>query len=208
MKKNIVRRLVQFLSIFLFFFFLKKTGAFPVSEKLPLSIYYQLDGLLTISVIIMTGTIGLLMLPGILFLLFIGIIGNFFCWWVCPLGGIIDYLNLVTLRKQWKITLLIPKWLRNGGLIILMIVILSAIFSGFLSLPFIGFVFDPFVIMGQAATRLKLWVGFFGIIIVTAIMVPRLWCNCFCPLGRLYTLTGTKIRLKKLTGKLTKKRHE
>ncbi|MGB9642311.1 MAG: 4Fe-4S binding protein [Candidatus Ratteibacteria bacterium] len=206
MKKNIVRRLVQILSVFLFFFLLKKTGAFPVSEKLPLSIYYQVDGLLTMSVVIATRTIGLFILPGILLLSVIAIIGNFFCWWICPLGGIIDYLNLFTLRKRWKISLFIPGWLRKGGLIILMITILSAIFSG--SLPFIGFVFDPFVIMGQAATGLKFWICFFVIIIITGIVFPRLWCNCFCPLGKLYTLTGTRVKLNILRRKLTKKGYE
>ncbi|HOJ31134.1 MAG TPA: 4Fe-4S binding protein [bacterium] len=207
MKKTIVRRVVQLSSIVLFIFLLRKTGMFPVSEKLPLDLYYRLDGLLAVSIGIAERNIIPFVLPGLLILLLIMFVGNFFCSWICPLGGLIDYLNLAAFRRRWRIVLLIPQWLRNTGFLILMLVILSALFSWLFSFPFIGFIFDPFVIMGQAAAGLKLWVCFFAVILMTGIVFPRLWCNCFCPLGRLYTLASKRLKIKSMVKKLTKRRH-
>ncbi|MCM8815036.1 MAG: 4Fe-4S binding protein [Candidatus Omnitrophica bacterium] len=64
-----------------------------------------------------------------------------------------------------------------------------------------GFIFDPLIILGQAMTKIKPWLVFLSIILISSILFPRLWCRCICPLGRFYTLIGRIIRKKKRTGK-------
>lgn len=197
-KRFILRRIIQVVSIVLFFYFIKKTGSFPVSEKIPLSIYFKLDGLLTISIMIATLNLSLIILPGILMIFLIMVIGNFFCFWFCPLGGMIDYSNNITLRKKWGLKTLsfVPLWVKKMGLWILIFVLLSALFSGIFGFAFLGFVFDPFVILGQAINGIRFWVIFLLTIIISSILIPRFWCNNICPLGKLYNLLSKKLRIK------------
>jgi len=197
-KRQILRRVVQALSIFFFFYLLKKTTVYPVSTKLPLSFFFKIDGLLAFSVAIITKTMSLFILPGFVMILLIMTFGNFFCTWICPSGGIIDYLGFLFFRKRWKISSPVPGKLRNASSIILMFVLISAVVSSISGIQFFGFVFDPFVIMHQAMIGTILWLSVFLIIVLASIFYPRLWCNCFCPLGKFYTIAGTRFKIKKL----------
>jgi len=201
--KLVIRRIVQATSIFIFFFLFYKTTVFPIPEKLPLSIYFKIDGLLAISMAIISKSFSLLF-PAIFLLLLIMIFGNFFCTWICPVGGIIDYLCTFLFRKYWKISPVVRGFIRNMGIFTFTFVIASAVFASFFHYPFLGFIFDPFVIINNAFIGLKIWIILFACIIVASILKPRIWCYCICPLGWFYTLVGTRLRIKKIISNIRK----
>lgn len=195
-KKIFIRRISQLLSIFLFIFLIYRVKVYPLPEKLPLNIYFKTDGLLAISLTLINLVSFEDFIPAFLMILLIFFVGNFFCFWICPLGGCIDYLNIITRRKFFKtpFSLFDSKKLRIAGTWILFFVLISALFNCLFDFVFVGFVFDPFIILGQAITMAKFWLAFLMLILICSVLYPRLWCNCFCPLGRLYLITGGLLR--------------
>ncbi|MCM8828027.1 MAG: 4Fe-4S binding protein [Candidatus Omnitrophica bacterium] len=159
--------------------------------------YFKINGLLALETLINSGKFFIFLLPGFIMILLIIIAGNFFCFWLCPLGGSIDYLNLLVFRRLWKVSFTSPKILRKTSLWILIFVLASSLSTLIFSFPYTGFIFDPFVILGQAMTGVKLWVVFLSIIVLSSVLFPRLWCNYVCPLGRFYTLTGNILKKRK-----------
>ncbi len=194
--KILLRKAVQLFNIFLFLFLAVKTSSYPLPERIPLNVYYKTDGLMSLCLLFSSG-FSFFLLYGFIMITLVLLVGNFFCFWICPLGGCVEFMNIITLRKFWKFPAIEQKKFRKAGTLILLFVLISAIFSGILSIPFVGFIFDPFVILGQAMTLNKIWLITLFLIFVAGILSPRIWCNCFCPLGRFYTITGTLLKRKR-----------
>lgn len=193
-KINYLRRFVQISSIFLFFYLLKRTE-FPVSEKFPVNFYFRTDTLMAISSTLISWHLSRYFLPAIFLFVSIVVLGNFFCFWFCPLGGMIDLGNAVFLRKKWNFFIEVSSKLRKTRFFILAgVLILSFLGFFFKKMPYIVWLFDPFVILTRAIVVKKEWLILFLIVLFTSFLIPRFWCNNFCPLGALYHFLGVKIR--------------
>ncbi|MCM8833121.1 MAG: 4Fe-4S binding protein, partial [Candidatus Omnitrophica bacterium] len=143
MYKKLIRLFVQGIFIFLFFYFFRKT-TFPLPEKLPLNIFFRLDLLFAIFTTISTLHFSYLFLPSIGIFFMLLLLGNFFCFWLCPLGGIIDYTNMILMRKKLKINFKVPNMIRLIRVFIFYLIILTSILSVFCLVPFILWVFNPY----------------------------------------------------------------
>jgi polyferredoxin len=192
--KLLLRYLTQIFFIFLFVFFYYKTK-FPISEKLPLNFFFRIDPLIGISTTLSTLHFNYLLWPSLLTVLFLLVLGNFFCWWVCPFGGIIDLFNLIFFRKKWKISRKIPNYLRKLRVFIFWGLILNSLIFIFSLVPNFFWFSYPYVILTRALL-FRNWFIIFIIIIVINIFFPRFWCYNICPLGYFNYLIGIKLRNK------------
>jgi len=192
--KLILRHISQFFFIFLFILLYYKTK-FPLPEKLPLNFFFRIDPLVSISTTLSTLHFNYLLWPSLIIVLLLFFLGNFFCWWVCPLGGIIDLINLILFRKKWKISMKIPDYIRKIKIFIFWGLILNSFVFIFLLVPNFFWFFDPYVILTRVFL-FKNWFIIFIIIIVINILLPRFWCHNICPLGYFNYLIGIKIRNK------------
>ncbi|MCM8805040.1 MAG: 4Fe-4S binding protein [Candidatus Omnitrophica bacterium] len=201
MYKKIIRTFTQGIFIFLFFYFFKKT-TFPFSEKLPLNIFFRIDLLFAIFTTISTLHFSYLFLPSIGIFFMLILLGNFFCFWLCPLGGIIDYTNMILFRKKIKINIKIPNWFKLIRVFIFYLIIVGAFLAIFSLVPFVFWIFDPYVIL-MSALRVKKIFFFLILILFLNFLIPRFWCYNICPLGYLNYLVGVKLRnkIKKLMKK-------
>lgn len=191
MFKKIIKRVIQAIFIFLFFYFFKKTS-FPLKENLPVNLFFRIDLLLALFTTISTFYFSYLFLPSILIFIMLLLLGNFFCFWICPFGGIIDFSNLIFLRKRWKkVSIRLPLWIRKIKIFIL----IGIIIISFVKIPFILWIFDPYVILFRAILFKKILIVFIFIVLLS-ILIPRFWCNNICPLGYLNYLVGVKLRNK------------
>jgi len=118
-KVRYLRRISQALFLFLFLFLLVKTefrGTFEksVTESIrlnyPVSIFLELDPLVTFSTVLSTGaiykgTIWALVIIGITL-----IIGRAFCGWICPLGTLNHFFSHVKSRRKGARLIKSNKW--------------------------------------------------------------------------------------------------
>jgi polyferredoxin len=178
--------------IFLFFYFFKKT-TFPVSESLPLNFFFRIDLLLAIFTTISTLHFTYLFLPAVIVLLLLLFLGNFFCFWFCPFGGIIDYTNIILLRKKWKIKIKLPGYFRYLKIFIFWVITFTSIITIFINIPFLFWIFDPYVILMRGMLFRSIFIVF-SLIVFLSVLIPRFWCNNICPLGYLNYLIGIKLR--------------
>lgn len=191
MFKKIIKFLIQAIFIFLFFYFFKKTS-FPLKENLPVNLFFRIDLLLALFTTISTFYFSYLFLPSILIFIMLLSLGNFFCFWICPFGGIIDFSNLIFLRKSWKkVSIRLPLWIRKIKIFIL----IGTIIISFVKIPFILWIFDPYVILYRVILFKKILMIFIFIVLLS-ILIPRFWCNNICPLGYINYLVGVKLRNK------------
>ena len=193
-KKIIIRRIIQLFFIFIFFYFIRRTSSFPIPEKMPLSLFFRIDGLLALFTGISTLHFSRYFIPAAVVMLLIAIRGNFFCYWVCPFGGCIDILNGALLRRHWRWGIRIRGWLRRVRFIILTGFLLTSILASFSGIPHLLWAFDPYVIMTRSFVLRGGWLLFFAAIVVLSILLPRVWCNNICPLGALNYILGNRIR--------------
>jgi len=116
------------------------------------------------------------------------ILGRFFCGWVCPLGSLIDMLDLIfkplrtllpfdsRIRSQKRLLVQYPpSWFLLGALIV-------TVFS---SLPVLQF-FHPNVWIIRIFSLSPLGIAFAGMLASFSLISRRVWCTYVCPLGALY----------------------
>ena len=191
--KLILRRTGQLIFISLFFYHLLSLD-FSMNEKLSFSLFFRFDSLLAIFTGISSLYFSKFFIPAFILLFLILLFGNFFCFWICPFGGIVDYSNIFVSRKKWKIHLNTPFYLKKLRFFILGGFILTAFLTLFFKIPHILWISDPYVILTRAIVLKKWWLFTFLIILIISIFIPRMWCNNICPLGALNFLFGNKLR--------------
>ena len=94
-----LRRTVQVLSFCSLLFLILRT-AFPLELKIPVDLYLRLDPFIGIITIFTKKDVILRMLPGFGVLLFVFVLGNFFCGWFCPMGATIDFFDRILFRER------------------------------------------------------------------------------------------------------------
>jgi polyferredoxin len=172
-----------------------KRTHFPLPERYPVNLYFRLDSLLGITSSLMTRHFSVYFLPAAVLLVAVLVLGNFFCFWVCPLGGLIDAENLVSFRRKWRFTVRFPVVLRNIRFFILAGIVLVSVLGLFAAgIPYVAWVPDPLVILARALIVKKEWLVALLLILALSLLIPRGWCNIFCPLGGLFFLAGTARR--------------
>lgn len=159
-----------------------------------MNIYFRIDALLAISTTLTSLHFSPYFFPAVVLLVLVAILGNFFCFWLCPFGGIIDTGNSLLLRKKWRLSLRIPPWVRKIRLLLLGGILALSLLGLFFRLPYLVWIFDPLVILTRAVVIKKEWLLFFLCLLLASFLIPRLWCNNLCPLGALYYLLGTRMR--------------
>jgi polyferredoxin len=133
------RVLVQLFSVLLFLFLFMKTD-YTGSDTIEyaVNILFRIDPLLAFCTMLAARTFIALMLPALVLVLLSLFFGRFFCGWLCPMGGLLDFWRVV-----WKIKVA-PKQtqLPRLPLLILLFLLVCALFG----VPFAGY-FDPFSIL-------------------------------------------------------------
>ena len=191
--KIVLRRASQIFFIFLFFFRLSSLD-FPLNEKLSFSLFFKFDGLLAIFTTISSLQLTYYFIPAFILLLLIFCFGNFFCFWICPFGGMIDFTNIFLLRKKWKFCGKVPFYLRKLRFFVLGGFLLAAFITIFFKIPHFLWISDPYVILTRAIVLKNYWLFGFLIIVALSVFIPKFWCTNICPLGALNYVVGVKIR--------------
>ncbi|MCM8768268.1 MAG: 4Fe-4S binding protein [Candidatus Omnitrophica bacterium] len=177
---------------------------FPIPRKESAAIFFRADAFLGLSSYLATG----INLPGWWLSLGLAIAiflaGNFFCYWFCPFGGVVDILWLVFRRGRWPVLWRLPAWFRHlrFGLFWVFIVASLAAFWGE-RIPNFAWVLDPFGLMVRGLILKGKWLFFLGLMVIFSLIFFRGWCHSFCPLGACYSLigmAGKKMRNKKGRG--------
>jgi polyferredoxin len=139
-----------------------------------------------------------LSMAGILVLTFIA--GRYFCGWVCPMGSLVDLLDLAAspLRKvnpfkEWKAGFAL-RWAKHPPAWFILGATLPAIFF---TPPVLQF-FHPNVWIVRVFSLSALGLAFAALLVVLASFSRRFWCAYLCPLGALYGLIG-KVSLFKFS---------
>ena len=208
MFKKYLRRLCQLIFIFIFFYLLIR-NEYLIKNVIPVNLFFRLDALLAIFTTISTCHFTYYFFPSLVLLFLLILFGNFFCWWICPFGGLIDILNMVFLRKKWKFLRKRPIFLKKLNIFLFILIIFTAILVNFVKIPNFFCFFDPFVIITRAFVFKNWYLFVFLFILLLSILWNRLWCLNICPLGFLYSLIGVKLRnflIKKRRRKIEKER--
>lgn len=152
------------------------------------------------------------LIPPLLLMALTLVLGRYFCGWICPLGSLIEILDLLLkpLRNlnPWKLRLSsgrIGKFLRySPALFILGVVLVSTIFSWQAvwpaeelparAPPLLQFFHPNIWIIRIAALTSTGFVSagsiFLILLILFSLFSRRFWCKFLCPLGALYGLAA------------------
>jgi MauM/NapG family ferredoxin protein len=99
LKKLIIARRFSQTFFFLSFIYILWSTTYPLTGALPADLFFKTNPLL----MLITSLSERIILPGIIFslilLLFSLLIGRYFCGWICPLGGFIDFSHWLNKRK-------------------------------------------------------------------------------------------------------------
>ena len=98
-KLQLARRTVQAIS-FSFLLYLILQAAFPLEVRIPVDLYLRLDPFIAVITFLTQGEIIVRMLPAFGVLLLVGVFGNFFCGWFCPMGATIDFFDRILFREK------------------------------------------------------------------------------------------------------------
>jgi len=126
------------------------------------------------------------LVPSVTVIIAIIFFGRFFCGWICPVGGLLEYSHLLTDKKPRKnVGGLYNNWEKYA---VLFAVLLAAYLFDF-SAPYLfsppGSVYRALVEIvthGIMSIDLTVILLFFAVDLL-AIRYGRSWCNSLCPLG-------------------------
>ncbi|MFH1063429.1 MAG: 4Fe-4S binding protein [Candidatus Omnitrophota bacterium] len=143
LKKLVIARRFSQIFFFLSFIYILWSTTYPLTSVLPADLFFKTNPLL----MLITALSERIILPGISFslilLLFSLLVGRYFCGWVCPLGGFLDFSNWLNKRKQLTADQTNKKTRQFKYFILLLII-------GFAFLKIqITWLFDPIVIFGR-----------------------------------------------------------
>jgi polyferredoxin len=139
-------------------------------------------------------------IAGFLIALITIFIGRRFCGYICPLGTLVEYLNLLNpFRKRFlpkRIPLMIERRLRLGKYLILIATLTMALlFWGYLY-----YQLCPVMLLTFSA-ELTLWgILVLLFVIIGSIFINRFWCRYLCPYAAIlncFQFIGKKTDLKR-----------
>ena len=140
--------------------------------------------------------------PALLLLLLALVLGRCFCGWICPLGVLIDSLDLLLgpLRRKNPAALARVPWypalVRYPPALALLGVLLLTLAAPLQVLQFL----HPHIWSLRIASLSPLGFAFLALLAFLALFSRRLWCTTLCPLGALYGLLSRlsffKLRLE------------
>ncbi|GEM_PF-818745 len=183
------RRLTQLVVLILFILFLVRTK-FPGPGKLISPVFFRLDLFLAVTSFFSSGYRTGPFWPLLFLVIAVVVFGNFFCFWICPVGSSLEFAGFIFCRRRWRVGWKLPFWFRYFRFLLLGLMILISPFSLVGKLPYLAWLFDPFVITVRALVFGGGWLVFLLVLFVFSITFPRGWCFNFCPLGAFYTLIG------------------
>jgi polyferredoxin/Pyruvate/2-oxoacid:ferredoxin oxidoreductase delta subunit len=132
------------------------------------------------------GTIGALLAAAVL-------LGRVFCGWVCPMGSLVDLVDLALSPLRRINPVRLDRWGGRKGLArvppALFILGISAV-TAFVMPPLLPFV-HPNVWIVRIFSLSWLGLGFLVFVAAAAVFARRLWCVYLCPLGALYGVLGS-----------------
>lgn len=126
------------------------------------------------------------------------IVGRFFCGWVCPLGSIIDLVDLLMKPLRRKNPLSRKKLFSDGWLLVhppSLLILGGLLVTVFFAPPVIQF-FHPHVWIVRIFSLSTAGIIFLGFLVFLSSISRRFWCANLCPLGALYGLLGSASLLK------------
>ena len=133
------RVLAQLLSVLLFFFlFIKTDYTGSDSIEYAVNILFRIDPLLAFCTMLAARTFIALLIPALVIVVLSLLFGRFFCGWLCPMGGLLDFWRVVWREKIKNKETLYPRL----SLLLLLFLVLLAL----LGLPLVGY-FDPFSLL-------------------------------------------------------------
>jgi polyferredoxin len=132
------------------------------------------------------GAIGALLAAAVL-------LGRVFCGWICPMGSLVDLVDLALSPLRRINPVRLDRWEGRTGLArippALFILGISAV-TAFVMPPLLPF-FHPNVWLVRIFSLSWLGLGFLAFLAAAAVFARRLWCVYLCPLGALYGTLGS-----------------
>ncbi len=135
----VARGITQGFSVLLFLFLFIKTD-YTGSDTIEyaVNILFRIDPLLAFCTMLAGRTIIALLAPALVIVILSFIFGRFFCGWLCPMGGLLDFWRTIWRIKIDKRKTIFPRF----PLVLLLLLVICAAFG----LPLVGYV-DPFSIL-------------------------------------------------------------
>jgi polyferredoxin/Pyruvate/2-oxoacid:ferredoxin oxidoreductase delta subunit len=120
------------------------------------------------------------------------ILGRAFCGWVCPMGSLVDLVDLVLSPLRRANPARLDRWEGRRALARFppsFLILGVSVVGVFLMPPVLPF-FHPHVWIVRIFSLSWLGIGFLAFLAAAAFFARRLWCVYLCPLGALYGLLG------------------
>lgn len=135
----VARVITQVFSVLLFLFFFIKTD-YTGSDTIEyaVNILFRIDPLLAFCTMLAGRTIIALLAPALIIVILSLFFGRFFCGWLCPMGGLLDFWRTIWRIKKGGSKTIFPRF----PLVLLLLLVICALFG----VPLVGYV-DPFSIL-------------------------------------------------------------
>lgn len=143
---RVIRKISQLIFLLLFIdLFLR--ASYPYETSIPADCFLRISPLAAIATIVSERLFLFKFIPALILLFGTLFLGRFFCGWICPLGTLIDGCDRIILKTRKRVKSVNSKKYRSWKFIVLILVIVSAVFS--LQLVW---VFDPIALLTRTMT--------------------------------------------------------